>query len=187
MNQILNWADLNTKDVQQATAEVICNELKQCLRKETKDDLVFKVRALTLAENLAAQALRDSSEIEVFEALAKAFTNKGNLEEKIKELIGASGEMNKQTKFYMEIVHLGVVEPKLDYEKIAWIATHFPTVVLRLCHKIMGLTGSGSMMIKKKLSGSSEKTDVSTPSSALQKNLEKPLEKLTQESSAQKT
>lgn len=176
MNQALNWADLNTKDIQQATAEVICNELKPCLRKETKDDLVIKVRALTLAENLAAQALRDSSEIEVFEALAKAFANneRNNLEDKLKELAGASGQMNKQTKFFMEILHLGVIEPVLDYEKIAWLSTHFPTVVLRLCYKIIELTGTGSQMAKKKLNGCSEKTDSSTPFSASPKNLEKP-------------
>jgi hypothetical protein len=178
MDTILNWSDLNVKDIEKATAEVVCNELKQCLNVIISHNLLIRVRGLTLAENLAAQTIRESSEIEVFEAIAKAVTEKRNLDKDIAEITGTTGDMNKHAKYYIELLHYGLVEPKLSYDKIAWLSEHHPTVVLRLCYKIMELTGVGSAIVKKKLPGSSEETTNSTPCSASQKNLEKPLEKL---------
>lgn len=175
----LEWASFNLQQVELATADVVCNELRPALKVQTKGDIIFKVRALTLAETQSCRSVRDSTLMEALEEFQHATIeeNKTSLKEAFSKLTGAANEGNKDFRFIVSMLEVGLVAPKMDMQDILELSKKFNVVALRLWQEITRLTGIGSEAVKKKSDTSSGKTTNSTVSSALPENSEKPLQR----------
>lgn len=122
---------------------------------------VWKVRGLTGAELGRANESSDSSQANI-RTLVKALAGEGDKAEEIRKTMGISDEeVPQDIARRIEMLVAGSVEPAIGEENrdvAVRLAEAFPTAFYELTNKILGLTGQGAELGKRKGSGQTPKS-----------------------------
>jgi hypothetical protein len=111
--------------------------------------VIFRVSQIGLSEYVKIKRELNDWSQNLIDGVMNAATKSGNaVEDEMVSVLKTLKNMNAQAKYQLMIIEAGLVEPKLNWSDLVWIAKMFPMVAMRLSDKIFELTNKGASLKK---------------------------------------
>lgn len=144
-NVTLDPNKLKKASVEVAEKEIELPQLNMLMGLGEGEIAVVKIRQLNLNEYLLCRNKAEDKVRVLIEGILAAAERVGELED---EILSAYKELSHQTRYYIDLCIIGVVEPKMVRAKWVFLATHFPLVIEKIASEIVLLTKGGSTLKK---------------------------------------
>jgi hypothetical protein len=142
---VIDPNQLKDASVEVAEKEIEVPQLNQLMGLGEGEVAIVKIRQLELNEYLRCRSASEDKVRTLIEGVIAAAESVGELEE---ELVAVYKEINQQTKYYIDVCTIGVIEPKMLRSKWTFLAKRFPMVVEKIAVEIILLTKGGASVKK---------------------------------------